>query len=83
MEVEDKILIMRGIIGVISGSISILFNSSISILMLLLSFYLFSAMLSLFLFKQKKMWNIFGKGTAIYVATWFLSLIIIYNFTLR
>ncbi|AKA73521.1 hypothetical protein SULI_05990 [Saccharolobus solfataricus] len=83
MEVEDKILIMRGIVGVIAGAISTLFYSSIYVLAVVISLYVFSAMISLFLFRERKARNIFGKGAGIYLSSWFVSLLLIYNLGLR
>jgi len=54
VEIEDKILIMRGILGIVAGGISTIFYSSIYILVVVISFYVFSAMLSLFLFREKR-----------------------------
>ncbi|QXJ30481.1 hypothetical protein [Saccharolobus shibatae] len=83
MEIEDKILIMRGILGIVAGGISTIFYSSIYILAVIISFYVFSAVLSLFLFREKRARNVFGKGTGIYLSSWFVSLLLIYNLALR
>ena len=73
MEVGDKIFIMRGIIGVIIGFISALLNSPIFVLITMVAAYFISSLLVFLLFKQSKAWNIFGKGTAIFISAWFIS----------
>ncbi len=83
MEVGDKILVMRTIIGIASGIISTFLTTPLYVLYCLLLAYLISDIIVIFIFKQKKIWNIFGKGTGIFIAGWFISLIVIYNLLVR
>ncbi|MEM0131397.1 MAG: hypothetical protein QXN74_04795 [Saccharolobus sp.] len=83
MEIGDKILIMRGMMGFIVGMISTSIQSSILLLAWVVSFYIFSVIFTIFIFRQTRLWLVFGKGTAIFFTSWFLSLIMVYNLVLR
>jgi hypothetical protein len=76
---EDKILLMRGIIGLIIGSFSPFLGSFFVSGIAILVGYAVSIILIIILFKPGKKWLIFGKGTLTLFVAWFLILVTLYN----
>ncbi|MBP1356944.1 MAG: hypothetical protein JZD40_00400 [Sulfolobus sp.] len=77
MEIEDKVLVWRGILGVIAGIISY-FIIHYAILIAIL-FYVASIFLVMYLYKRRDRSVVYFKGITILFATWFLILLILYN----
>ncbi|EZQ03814.1 hypothetical protein CM19_08805 [Candidatus Acidianus copahuensis] len=79
MNREDKILLLRGIIGLIAGLISIFVNTFILALLYLIIGYIISIVVVAILFHPDKKWNLLGKGVLTLIIAWFLILLVIYN----
>jgi len=76
---EDKILLMRGIIGLIIGSFSPFLGSFFISGIAILTGYIISIILIILMFKPSRKWLIFGKGTLTLFVAWFLILVTVYN----
>ena len=79
MDVEDKILLLRGILGSIAGVFSVFAGSFIYALLAVIIAYIASIPIVTFLFKIKKNWLVFGKGSLTLAIAWFLILVSVYN----
>ena len=78
---EDKIVVIRGIIGVIAGILSFLFISNEIIAFIIpLIFYVISVIfLYLYRFDNFSKWDLFGRGVLILFSAWILIFLILYN----
>ncbi|EWG07361.1 MAG: hypothetical protein ASUL_05196 [Candidatus Aramenus sulfurataquae] len=79
MDIEDKILLLRGVLGVIAGAISSFVGSIVSAGVVAIIGYVLSVLVVYAMFKLGKKWLLFGKGTLTYVVAWFLILVLVYN----
>ncbi|BCU70396.1 hypothetical protein [Stygiolobus caldivivus] len=82
MEKEDKILVLRAVIGVLSGIISfILVKDEIGSLIVPLMAYAFSIGIVYGLIKNVGLtkWDLLGRGVSILFASWLLIFVILYN----
>ncbi|MFP3197369.1 MAG: hypothetical protein RXQ78_02870 [Sulfolobaceae archaeon] len=82
MEKEDKILVLRGIMGVVSGVLSfILLNNEVIALLIPLITYALSVGIvygTIRGFNLTK-WDLLGRGVSILLASWLLIFVILYN----
>ncbi|BDC19103.1 hypothetical protein [Acidianus sp. HS-5] len=79
MDIEDKILLLRGILGLIAGVFSVFAGSFIYALIAVIIAYIVSIPVVTFYFKIKKNWLVFGKGGLTLAIAWFLILVTVYN----
>ncbi len=79
MDVEDKILLLRGILGAAVGVISVFAGSIALAGVVALIGYALSVLLVRSALKERKTWLLLGKGTLTYVVAWFLILVLVYN----
>ncbi|ARM75975.1 hypothetical protein [Acidianus manzaensis] len=79
MNIEDKILLYRGIIGIIAGAISAFTNSVFIALTTIISGYVISLIIVYLLFKVSKLRVLIIKGSLIMIIAWFLMLVAVYN----
>jgi hypothetical protein len=76
---SDKILLSRGILGILSGFITLIYPTYFIILFSLIFTYIISVIISRNIFKVNSKWELIGKGGLTFVFTWFLTVVIIYN----
>jgi hypothetical protein len=76
---SDKILLSRGILGILSGFITLIYPTYFIILFSLIFTYIISVIISRNIFKANSKWELIGKGGLTFVFTWFLTVVIIYN----
>ncbi|AWR97330.1 hypothetical protein DFR86_07050 [Acidianus sulfidivorans JP7] len=79
MDIEDKILLYRGIIGAIAGVISAFTNSVFIAIIPIIAGYIISLALASLIFKISKLRVLITKGSLIMIIAWFLMLVIVYN----
>ncbi|MDT7901019.1 MAG: hypothetical protein RRE78_03820 [Acidianus sp.] len=79
MDIEDKILLVRGILGSIAGVISAFSSSFIYAAITVLVSYIISIPIVVFYLKTKRNWLVFGKGSLTLAIAWFLILVSVYN----
>ncbi|BAB65189.1 MULTISPECIES: hypothetical protein [Sulfurisphaera] len=81
MQKEDKIVIIRGIIGVIAGVLSFLFlnNEIIAFLMPLIAYIVSIFLFFIYKFDHFGKWDIYGRGVLILFSAWILIFLILYN----
>jgi hypothetical protein len=79
VDVEDKILLVRGILGSIAGVISAFSSSFVYAAITVLVSYIISIPIVVFYFKIKRNWLVFGKGSLTLAIAWFLILVSVYN----
>ncbi|AAY80164.1 hypothetical protein [Sulfolobus acidocaldarius] len=82
MEKEDKIVIVRGIIGICAGIISFfLIQNILASLITPIASYLLSILIVNILFRNvsKSKWDLFGRGVAILFSAWLLIFLALYN----
>ena len=82
VEKEDKILVMRGIIGVISGIVSFILvsNEIFALLTPLLAYFLSIGVVYVVLNKEYlSKWDLLGRGISLLFASWLLIFVILYN----
>ncbi|QIW23066.1 hypothetical protein EWF20_02090 [Sulfolobus sp. S-194] len=81
MQKEDKIVVIRGIIGVIAGVLSFLFlnNEIIAFLMPLIAYIISIFLFLIYKFDQFGKWDIYGRGVLILFSAWILIFLILYN----
>lgn len=80
MDLQDKITVMRGVLGCIVGVLSVL-TLSLSIplaFVLPIVGYGASAVIARLLGAQSK-WDLYLRATYVYFAAWLLILLVIYN----
>jgi len=76
---SDKILLSRGILGILSGFITLIYPTYFIILFSLIFTYIISVIISRNIFKANSKWELIGKGGLTFVFAWFLTVVIIYN----
>ncbi|MFP3170808.1 MAG: hypothetical protein RXR07_11385 [Sulfolobaceae archaeon] len=82
MEKEDKILVLRGIMGVVSGVLSfILLNNEVIALLIPLITYALSVGIVYGIIRGFNLtkWDLLGRGVSILLASWLLIFVILYN----
>ncbi|MDT7872531.1 MAG: hypothetical protein RRB18_02845 [Sulfolobaceae archaeon] len=82
MEKEDKILVLRGIMGVVSGVFSfILLNNEVIALLIPLITYALSVGIVYGIIRGFNLtkWDLLGRGVSILLASWLLIFVILYN----
>ncbi|MEJ2770212.1 MULTISPECIES: hypothetical protein [unclassified Stygiolobus] len=82
MEKEDKILVLRGIMGVVSGALSfILLNNEVIALLIPLITYALSVGIVYGIIRGFNLtkWDLLGRGVSILLASWLLIFVILYN----
>lgn len=82
VEKEDKILVLRGIMGVMSGVLSfILLNNEVIALLIPLITYALSVGIVYGIIRGFNLtkWDLLGRGVSILLASWLLIFVILYN----
>jgi uncharacterized membrane protein YdjX (TVP38/TMEM64 family) len=82
VEKEDKILVLRGIMGVVSGALSfILLNNEVIALLIPLITYALSVGIVYGIIRGFNLtkWDLLGRGVSILLASWLLIFVILYN----
>jgi len=82
VEKEDKILVLRGIMGVVSGVLSfILLNNEVIALLIPLITYALSVGIVYGIIRGFNLtkWDLLGRGVSILLASWLLIFVILYN----
>ncbi|BFH73254.1 hypothetical protein SJAV_11980 [Sulfurisphaera javensis] len=81
MQKEDKIVVIRGIVGVIAGIISFILvsNEIIAFIVPLIAYVVSILIFQLYKFDQFGKWDMFGRGVLILFSAWFLIFLILYN----
>jgi uncharacterized membrane protein YdjX (TVP38/TMEM64 family) len=82
VEKEDKILVLRGIMGVVSGVFSfILLNNEVIALLIPLITYALSVGIVYGIIRGFNLtkWDLLGRGVSILLASWLLIFVILYN----
>ncbi|AWR99340.1 hypothetical protein [Metallosphaera hakonensis] len=79
MDREDKLLILRGIMGGIAGLISNFLPSFLISIIVMIIFYVASLPIAIYGLKINNKKTTYTKGAITLIVAWFLILIIAYN----
>lgn len=81
MQKEDKIVVLRGILGTIAGVFSYIFlrNEIIAFIIPLVAYLASIIFLLIYKFDNFGKWDLLGRGVLILFSAWFLIFLILYN----
>ncbi|BBG24535.1 hypothetical protein IC006_1860 [Sulfuracidifex tepidarius] len=80
MNSSDKILLLRGILGLLSGVVTLVLPNYTVFLISIIVSYSISVVVSKVVFNVQGKWDTLGRGVVTLLLSWFLTVLIIYNF---